>query len=196
MHQIKDVFEIDDLKVFDVLNNPMRLRILRRLAQPASVKELAEWMGVPTTRLYYHVNLMEEVEIIAVVETRKVGAMIEKVYQTTAHGFRPSKQLMAAGHEPEQMARLGSSLILDGARLDAEAALTDHFANQAADFPDEVVPAGAIGRSIAYLDDEGVERFKEKIQELLEFLDEVDVGEGDREFGFSFVFFPVAGSSR
>lgn len=149
--------------------------------------------GAPPTRLYYHVNLLEDVGVVRVVETRKVGAMIEKVYQTTARSFRPSKALMSGGHDPEQLARLGAAVILDPARLDAEAALRRHFEDMGREMPEEVDRVGSLGRTIVYLQPEAVERVNEKIQGLLAFMDELDTGDLGQEFGMSFVFFPVAG---
>jgi DNA-binding transcriptional ArsR family regulator len=193
MAEVTGTHEIDDVRVLEVLNNPTRLRILRHLAEPHSVKELAEWMEALPTRLYYHVNLLEDVGVVRVVEIRKVGAMIEKVYQTTARSFRPSKALMSGGHDPEQLARLGAAVILDPARLDAEAALRRHFEDMGREMPEEVDRVGSLGRTIVYLQPEAVERVNEKIQGLLAFMDELDTGDLGQEFGMSFVFFPVAG---
>jgi DNA-binding transcriptional ArsR family regulator len=193
MAEVTGTHEIDDIRVLEVLNNSTRLRILRHLAEPHSVKELAEWMEAPPTRLYYHLNLLEDVGVVRVVETRKVAAMIEKVYQTTARSFRPSKALMSGGHDPEQLARLGAAVILDPARLDAEAALRRHFEDMAREIPEEIDRVGSLGRTIVYLQPEAIARVNEKIQDLLAFMDELDTGDQGQEFGMSFVFFPVAG---
>jgi DNA-binding transcriptional ArsR family regulator len=75
-----EYLEIDDIEVFEVLNNPVRVRILRQLMEPKSVKGVAESLNMPPTRLYYHFNLMEEAGIIFVVETRKAGAMMQRLY--------------------------------------------------------------------------------------------------------------------
>jgi len=188
-----ETYEIDDPRVFEVLNSPIRLRVVRRLAGgPSSVKELAEWMDVPPTRLYYHVNLLEEVDVIRVVETRKVGAMIEKIYRTIAYNFRPSERLIESGHDPKELARVGASVVLDGARLDAEAALIRHFAALSEGGESDLEREGSIGRSIAYLTPERAKQFGERIEELLAEMNDRDQPDEGREFGFSYVFFPVA----
>lgn len=46
-----EYLEIDDIEVFEVLNNPVRVRILRQLMEPTSVKGVAESLNMPPTRL-------------------------------------------------------------------------------------------------------------------------------------------------
>ena len=90
-----DYIVVEDIEVFEVLNNPLRLRILRLMMQPVTVREIAEGLDVPATRLYYHVNLLEEAGIVSVVDTRKAGAMLQKVYLAKARGFKPSPALVS-----------------------------------------------------------------------------------------------------
>jgi DNA-binding transcriptional ArsR family regulator len=188
--------EIDDIEVFEVLNNPLRFRILRRLSKPKSIREVAEELDVPPTRLYYHVNLLEEAGIIAVVETRKVGAMLQKVYQTRAKSFRPSPKLSQGDHDPHELAKAAAGVVLDGARVDAEEALTAYFARVRGGDSEAKAP-GAIGRSLAFFTPERASAFSEKLEELVneEFSEEEDEGEG-AEYSFTFVFFPLAGASE
>ncbi|CAN5883492.1 hypothetical protein BH23ACT5_BH23ACT5_20100 [soil metagenome] len=59
---------IEDIRVLEVLNNPMRLQILHQLKEPRTVRELSEVLAVPVTRLYHHVNLLERADVIGVVK--------------------------------------------------------------------------------------------------------------------------------
>lgn len=186
--------EIDDIEVFEVLNNPLRFRILRRLAEPKSIREVAEELGVPPTRLYYHVNLLEEAGVVSVVETRKVGAMLQKVYQTKAKGFRPSPKLSQGDHEPRDLAKAAAGVVLDGARVDAEEALTGYFARVRGGDSDAEAP-GSIGRSLAFFNPARAKEFSKKLEKLIseEFGEEEDEEDG-AEYSFTFVFFPLAGA--
>jgi DNA-binding transcriptional ArsR family regulator len=74
-----DVFWLENKEHFDLLSDSTRLEIIELLLSPRSVADLAERMGVPRTRLYHHVNLMEDAGMIRVVETRPAGAQQEKV---------------------------------------------------------------------------------------------------------------------
>lgn len=186
-----DYLEVDDIEVFEVLNNPLRFRIVRELMEPASVREVAEALDVPPTRLYYHVKLLEGAGIISVVETRKVGAMIQKVYQTRARGFRPSPSLPRSDHEPHELARITAGVVLDGARVDAEEALTGHFERLRRGGADDPFH-GVFGRTLAFFSENEAEAFAEKLRRFIE--EEFDPGDRKegKEYGLTFAFFPLA----
>lgn len=85
-----DVFWLETPEHLDVLSDVTRLEIIELLMNPHSVRELADLMRVPRTRLYHHVNQLEEAGMIRVVDTRPAGAQSEKVYRVTAYSFQPS----------------------------------------------------------------------------------------------------------
>jgi DNA-binding transcriptional ArsR family regulator len=104
-----DVFWIDDTETFEILGDPRRMEIIELSMTPRSVTEMAEILGVPRTRLYHHINLLERAGIIAVASTRQSGAVTEKLYQATAHSFQPSEKLMETAQPREQaLAVIGS----------------------------------------------------------------------------------------
>jgi len=189
-----EFIEIEDIEVFEVLNNTTRVRIIRYLQEPKSIRDVAELLDVPPTRLYYHFNLLEEAGIISVVETRKAGAMLQKVYQTRARGFRPSAKMARGDHEPHELAKITAGVVLDGARVDAEEGLTEHFTRIREGIESKL--PGSFGRSIAFKTEEQAGAFSEKLQKLLE--EEFDANDQDdgRPFGFTFAFFPLAGTGE
>jgi predicted transcriptional regulator len=189
-----EYMEIEDIEVFEVLNNTTRFRIIRYLEEPGSIREVAELLDVPPTRLYYHFNLLEEAGIIEVVETRKAGAMLQKIYQSCARGFRPSAKMAQGDYEPHELAKITAGVVLDGARVDAEEGLTEHFARIRSG-NDSKLP-GSFGRSLAFMTEEQAEAFSEKLKVLIEEeFDTHDRGDG-RAYGFTFAFFPLAGTSE
>lgn len=189
-----DYLEVEDPRVFEVLNNPLRFRIVRRLVEPKSIREVAEEMDAPPTRLYYHFNLLEEVGVIQVVETRKVGAMLQKVFQTRAKSFRPSPKLTRSDLSPEELARITAGVVIDGAAADAVETLTWNYTAMKADKPEERRP-GSIGRALGFFTKEEARAFGEKLEKFIaEEFDEKERDIGD-EYGFTFVFFPIAGST-
>lgn len=183
-----ETLDIEDPHVFELLTSPIRLRLLRELLQPRSVKELAEALGVHQTRLYYHVNLLHRAGLIEVIETRKVGAALEKVYRTRARHLRPSQRLLRGGHDPHTLARVLTAAVFDLARVDAETALTAAFAAGAE-------PEGTLGRSQAVLGPRRAREFQEKARAILRELESVDDPEGV-EYGLTVAFFPVGGGDR
>lgn len=191
MNKPTDVMEIEDIAVFDVLNNRFRHRILRDLISPKPVKTLAESLGVPVTRLYYHVNLLLDSGLVRVVEERKAGAILEKVYQTTATSFRPGARLLQSGRPPEEMARIAAGIVLDQARLDAEAHLVREFeAGVRDDGP------GVFARGQRRLTRAQAETLTGKINELLDIMgDSDDNGDESEDYSLSVVFVPVEGGT-
>jgi predicted ArsR family transcriptional regulator len=80
----------DTLEQLDVLTSPVRLQLMECFQKPSTVKDVAERLGVPVTRIYYHVNLLVEHGFLAVVEERRVGGLVERHFAVAADGFQPS----------------------------------------------------------------------------------------------------------
>jgi DNA-binding transcriptional ArsR family regulator len=94
--QPDDVFVITNLETLKIVADPLRLKILELLRSEAqTVKQLAAAMSVPLKKLYYHVNLLEEHELIRVASTRVVSGIIEKQYQVTAYRLSVDRSLLS-----------------------------------------------------------------------------------------------------
>lgn len=199
MSKIDEVFEIEDLRVLELVNNPTRLRIFRHLAEPRTVKEVAEAMAVPVTRLYYHIGLLEEVGVIEVVETRKAGAMVEKLYQCVAGTFRPSAKLLEGSDDVERVAKAAANAVVSGARLDAEQGLLHHFEALVAGKARSETYPGSLSRTVRTMTREQALSFVEQLEEFVtewgRDSNEED-SEGLEEYALSVVFFPLADSGR
>lgn len=89
-----EAIEFDTIEAMDVIASPIRLQLLDRFREPATVKEVADRMGVPVTRLYHHVNQLVDHGFLTLVEERPKGAMTERVFCAAAKTFRPSKQFL------------------------------------------------------------------------------------------------------
>jgi len=78
-------FVIDDLEQLKALAAPLRRRLLMAFCcQPATTKQVAEQLGEKPTRLYHHVELLEQAGLIRLVETRPNRGTVEKYYQAVA----------------------------------------------------------------------------------------------------------------
>ena len=98
------VFMVNDFETLRVLSDPLRLQILEALDnEPQTANQVAKKLGLPVSRLYYHLNQLESIDLIEVVETRIVNNMIEKLYWLTAEEIDIDKNLFdfssAEGHE-------------------------------------------------------------------------------------------------
>ena len=110
-----EVFEMDDLDLLGHVTNPVRGAILRRLKEPRTVAEVAAALGAPVTRLYHHVNKLEQLGLIRVVATRQVAAVTERRYQASGRSFRIARSLLETSDERELSLALSS--LFDVAKL-------------------------------------------------------------------------------
>lgn len=110
-----DVFELRDLDLLGHVTHPVRGAVLRRLKEPRTVAEVAAAMEVPVTRLYHHVNQLEELGLIRVVATRRVAAVTERRYQASGRSFRVARSLFETSDDRELSLALSS--LFDVAKL-------------------------------------------------------------------------------
>ncbi len=90
---------VADLETLRAISDPTRIRILERMVtrhDPAwSVKELAAALEMPTTRLYHHIDLLVERDLLRAVERRVVSGIIETRYRVSAQSFQLDRRLIA-----------------------------------------------------------------------------------------------------
>jgi DNA-binding transcriptional ArsR family regulator len=95
----EDVRYIGDVETLRAISDATRMRILETMVQrrsPAwSVKELAAALEMPQTRLYHHVELLLERDLIRATERRVVSGIIETRYSIAALSFQLDRSLFA-----------------------------------------------------------------------------------------------------
>ena len=95
------VREIDSVEGLRALADPVRLAILSALDMRdrdgelpvMSVKELAQHLGEPQTKLYRHVKQLEAAGLIEVAATRMVSGILEQRYRARQRDLRLSAAL-------------------------------------------------------------------------------------------------------
>lgn len=111
--------ELTSAEQLRALADPFRLRLFGAVSrQPGSAKELAARFDVPTTRLYHHLDLLEEHGFIQIVATRRSGARTERCYGAPSRrAIRPGPDLVDADDRSELSAFLQSLAEIVGATL-------------------------------------------------------------------------------
>lgn len=101
--------QIEDAPTMKALADPLRQKIMRTLGRNAheqprvmTVKQIAEELGEPTTKLYRHMKQLLAVDLIQVAELRLVGGIVEQHYRVAQKGW---------GVNPEQQAADRGSLL-------------------------------------------------------------------------------------
>lgn len=75
--------------------DPLRARLLRELSSPASAASLAAKVGMPRQKVNYHLRALEEHGLVALVEERRKGNVMERVLQATAASYVISPAALA-----------------------------------------------------------------------------------------------------
>ena len=163
------VAPIEDLETLQVLVDSQRHRIVTLLMErPMTARELAAELGIGRTRLYYHLDLLEQRRIVRVVETRPVSGLTERSYRAVARAFRVDRALLATRASEPQIADTQAGL-LDAMAADLRARATGG-AQDAADA--DVL----VGRRFLRLDER---RRRELRARLMALVDEYRDGDPD-----------------
>ena len=91
-------YVITDLSQIKALADPLRQQILGAfVTEPRTTKQVATKLGQPPTKLYRHVDMLERVGLIRLVETRPKRGTTEKYFQAIAHHFSVAQDSLAGG---------------------------------------------------------------------------------------------------
>ena len=184
--EIPDEVLISDPSQFEALTSGLRMRILKLCREPLSVREIAGRLEMPVTRLYYHVNLLEDAGFLLVVHTRKSGARLEKVYRIAGRVIQPGPDLIANVQDTASASKAMTAIVMEPARADTEDALRRQFGGD--DLP------MSLGRTTARLTPDQVETLKSRLLELVEEIvgGRVDPTEHDAlEYSFTYSLVPA-----
>ena len=105
---------VTNLETLKVVSDGLRSRIIDLLrAEPQTVKQVATTLNLPPKKLYYHINLLEQHELIRVVGTRIVSGIIEKTYRATAYLFLFEREVFASSPEDGNSLPPGTALLFE-----------------------------------------------------------------------------------
>lgn len=116
-----------DPALLRLLADPVRSFLVYSLVPEAkTAKTLAAELGVPVTRLYYHLKQLEKHELVFVERTRVVSGIEEKHYRASAREFRLDRAAFQPGGRADRRrseALLG--FVLDQTRVEIERGLAE-----------------------------------------------------------------------
>lgn len=165
-----DSIAFGDFGFLDDVTHPVRGLLIRRLAKPRTVAQIATAMDVPVTRLYHHIKQLADRGLIRVVATRRVGSALESQYQVTAKSFQLDPAFLESSDATEVAAAIGS--VFDAAKLDMQRQIEEHGL-QPDDEDSAVVSLGEVMITR--------ERHAEIVRQLRDVIDEVNSTEEDND---------------
>ena len=138
---------ISDVETLKALSDPVRLRILETMVTAAdeawTVKRLAAALGTNPTKLYHHINILEERELIVVAGTRVVSGIIETSYRIAQLSLRLDRALLSgAGPDVRSSVHDVLAVIFDSVRDEIERGLASGLIKSADDPLSELLIRG------------------------------------------------------
>ncbi|MEQ8674608.1 MAG: helix-turn-helix domain-containing protein [Aggregatilineales bacterium] len=91
---MQDVFYIEDVEQAVALLKPIRIEILKRLDEPRTCPDLAEFFGESAQKVYYHVKALENAGLVEKVDEKRVRGTVEGHYQAKAYSYWLAPQLV------------------------------------------------------------------------------------------------------
>ncbi len=186
---------VADLETLRILSDPLRMQILEVTVEAArTVKEIAQTLHTMPSKLYYHVNMLEEHGVLRVASTRIVSGIIEKRYRAVARRLRVDRVLLdptTSGHDEVLDLLLYS--ILDTTRRDLDtirAAVGSGIIDLSATAPPHrrVQVVKTLGR----LTPEQAATFNQRIQQLVqEFSAMTTLNIADQGYSLTVFFHPM-----
>jgi DNA-binding transcriptional ArsR family regulator len=176
MEEQPEVREIDSVEELRALADPVRLAILSALGMRVtngelpvmSVKELAQHLGEPQTKLYRHVKQLEAAGLIEVAATRMVSGILEQRYRARQRDLRLSMALIRQhADEGEVAIRSAFDAFLRGV---FDRARKEDWPSDGPDKPVMVVFDDRVSR-------EAAERIRARVAEVTREIAEAEVGD-------------------
>ncbi len=102
---------LHDVETIKVFADALRLKIVRLMEIPTTIKAISAALDIPATKLYYHVNLLQKHGLIQVVDHHITGNLVEKIYQVTALQFKIVNPLISDKVPAESAEALFGSML-------------------------------------------------------------------------------------
>ncbi|MFL5680124.1 MAG: helix-turn-helix domain-containing protein [Chloroflexota bacterium] len=182
---------VSDVETLKAISDPVRLRILETMIadphEPWTVKRLAKALGSAPTRLYHHIKVLEERDLITVAGTRVVQGIIETSYRPAQLSIRLDRALLS-GANPEAVAPAHAMLasVFDSARDEIEQSLRKGLLGSGDD-----ERRGLVERGRANLTPARATELRDRLKQLIDEYAEDDPVPGSASFGLLVALYPV-----
>jgi len=184
---------ISDVETLKALSDPVRLRILETMVTAAdeawTVKRLAKALDTNPTKLYHHINILEEREFIRVAGTRVVSGIIETSYRIAQLSLRLDRALLSgAGADVRSSVHDVLAVVFDSVRDEIERGLSSGVIKSSDDPLSELMIRG-----LTMVHPDRAVELRRRLRELLAEFDTddpSDVEPGAVAFGYLVALYP------
>jgi DNA-binding transcriptional ArsR family regulator len=187
---------VDDVETLKALSDPTRIAILRALMDGVpdrpkvmSVKELAEELGEPQTKLYRHIKQLDARGLIQIAETRVVSGILENRYRTGQFSLDFDREFLGGQVGADDTAR-AFTVILDDFRTEFSGDLRAGRINFRTEPPsEESYRKLLVSRSIGTMSAAKATEFRDRLGQLIDELSDGPAEEDGVPFRFLGVFY-------
>jgi DNA-binding transcriptional ArsR family regulator len=190
LHTIKT---LEALKVF---SDTLRQQIIEVLLDgQKTVKQIASELDLAPTKLYYHINLLEEHGLIKVTETRIVSGIIEKHYTAAAREYSIERSLLTPG-QPTGDEALGIFLnaMIEPIRSDLDKSLKQGLIDVSEDAPEQ--RRFRMWRAMSRLTEEQAVAFYQRLGALIDEFNTFKDGDSEQHYGLLIGIYPATSSKK
>lgn len=190
---------IQTLEALKVFSDTLRQQIIEVLLEgPKTVKQIASELDLAPTKLYYHINLLEQHELIMVTETQIVSGIIEKHYTAAAREFQIERSLLTPG-QPTGNEALGVFLnaMIEPICSELDKSLKQGLIDVSEDAPEQ--RRFRMWRAMSRLNDEQAAEFYKRLNALVDEFNTFKDGEptkdgetSEQHYGLLIGIYPAA----
>ncbi len=188
-----EMLRITTLEQLKAISDPLRVDILEVIADEAlTVKQIADKLNQPATKLYYHVSELEDTGFVKLVGTRVKSGIIEKYYRIAAESMQVDRSLLNSGEQMEESLGALIDTVFDNTIADLTRSFRAGLLKQLGDEADPKSKVMMLTHDLCRLRREDVPTFIAKFNALLEEMNTKTEGEGMVTYGCTIAFYPHA----
>jgi DNA-binding transcriptional ArsR family regulator len=106
-----EVYKLESVEQLRAAADDLRQRILEELVKrPQTVTQLGQALRLAPAKVHYHVRELQRVGLVALVETREKGGILEKYYRTVARRLYVPRELFQRTSPEDPIAALQTML--------------------------------------------------------------------------------------
>ncbi len=192
-YQPAEMLRITTLEQLKAISDPLRVDILEIVADEAlTVKQMADKLGQPATKLYYHVSELEDAGFVKLVGTRVKSGIIEKYYRIAAESMQVDRSLLNSEEGMEESLSALIDTVFDNTIADLTRSFRAGLLKQPGDEADPKSKVMMLTHDLCRLRKEDVPTFIAKFNSLLAEMNVKTEGEGMVTYGCTIAFYPHA----
>jgi len=114
---MKDSITLSTMNEIKIISNPIRMRVLRNyysIGKPATVKQMAVYMGEVPANIHYHVKKLIEINVLELHHTESVNGITAKFYVPTAKHIKIDDEHDASEKYIDEKEVIVSNIFDDG----------------------------------------------------------------------------------